>query len=387
MAKSKKGCLHGIKIIDLTRVLAGPYCTMILGDMGAEIIKVEQVGRGDDSRFYPPFEKGFSAYFANLNRNKKSIELDLKKIEDKKILSDLIASADILVENFKPGVMDKLGFSYENMKVINPKIIFASISGFGQFGRYKDRPGYDIIAQAMGGFMSVTGWDDTPPTRTGTAIGDILGGLNATIGILAALIARESTGDGERIDISLVDCAVSAMETLLQIFLVEKRIPKPIGNRYEFIYPYDTFKTLDGWIVLAVGNDNVWKRFCEAMECPELYANNKYKNNVDRVKFHKELYKIVSDMMKDKNRDEIEEKLLQYDVPVCKIQNIEEIVNNPHIVEDRGMIVEIPHPIEGNMKVIGSPIKFTEHPNVINKPAPILNEHKEEILSSIGYYK
>ncbi|MDD5169378.1 MAG: CoA transferase, partial [Syntrophales bacterium] len=218
------GALTGLRVVDLTRVLAGPFCTMLLADMGAEVIKVEDPGKGDDSRGYPPFLRGSSAYFANLNRNKQSIILDLKKPEGKSILLDLVKKSDVLLENFKPGTMEKLGLGYDAIKDINPRIIYASISGFGQYGPYKDRPGYDIIGQAMGGLMSVSGWPDSPPTRTGTAMADIVAGLNACIGILAALKGRERTGLGERIDVALVDSMVSAMETIIQIYLVEGRV-------------------------------------------------------------------------------------------------------------------------------------------------------------------
>jgi crotonobetainyl-CoA:carnitine CoA-transferase CaiB-like acyl-CoA transferase len=253
------GALKGLRVVDLTRVLAGPFCTMFLADMGAEVIKVEEPGKGDDSRGYPPFLRGTSAYFINLNRNKQSIVLDLKKQEAKAILLGLLEKSDVLLENFKPGTMDRLGLGYDDVRKVNPGIIYASISGFGQYGPYKDRPGYDIIGQAMGGLMSVSGWPDSPPTRTGTAMADIVAGLNACIGILAALRGRERTGLGERIDVALVDSMVSAMETVIQIYLAEGRVPQRVGNRYEFIAPYDSFAAEDGWVVIGVGGQEVRK--------------------------------------------------------------------------------------------------------------------------------
>ena len=256
------GALKGLRVVDMTRVMAGPFCTMLLADMGAEVIKVEGPGKGDDARDYPPFLRGASAYFANLNRNKKSIVLDLRDRKARDALVDLLKKSDVLLENFKPGTMERLGLGYEDVREFNPKLIYASISGFGQYGPYRDRPGYDIIGQAMGGLMSVSGWPDSPPTRTGTAMADIAAGLNACIGILAALQCRQRTGVGERIDVALVDSMVSAMETLIQIYLVEGRVPQRVGNRYEFIAPYNSFAAGDGWIVIGVGGQEVWKRFC-----------------------------------------------------------------------------------------------------------------------------
>lgn len=380
---NNRGCLQGIKVIDLTRVLAGPFCTMLLAEMGAEIIKVEQKGKGDDTREYPPFLNGISAYFANLNRNKRSIDLDLKSPGDKEILFELIRTADVVVENFKPGTMEKFGFSYDKMKEANPEIIYASISGFGQTGRYKNRPGYDIIGQAMGGIMSVSGWPGMPPTRTGTAISDILGGLNACVGILAAIRGKEKFGHGDRLDVSLVDSTISSMETLLQIYLVEQRIPEPIGNRYEFIYPYDTFPAADGWIVIACGNDAIWKRLCKVMERKDLVEIGRFDSNAKRVSFHSELFDIISGWTRKFSKSEIEKKLLLNSIPTCQIYNVKEIVEDPHIAEDREMIIEIPHPVEGNMKVVGTPIKFHNYQLLKNNPAPLLGQHREEILKEL----
>lgn len=387
--------LDGIRILDLTRVLSGPYCTMLLADMGAEVIKIEEPLKGDDSRSYPPFDRGISAYFANLNRNKKSIALNLKDEKSKQVLLDLIKVSDVIVENFKPGTMDKLGFSYEAVKKINPKIIYASISGFGQTGPYKSLPGYDVIAQAMSGIMSVTGWPDSAPTRTGTAIGDILAGLNCCIGILAALQGRSGTGHGERIDISLVDCSVSAMETLLEIYLVEKRIPERIGNRYEFIYPYDSFPAKDGWVVIAVGNDNIWKRFCEAIDRKDLMDNEEFSLNKDRVSAHDRLKKIVSEWTMEHNAEDIIKTLLAKSVPCAPINNVAQVINDKNIVDARKMIEEIDHPISGKMDIVGSPIKFTESEEYSYNTAPILGRDTENVMKQvlgmsgeeIGYFK
>lgn len=374
--------LEGIRVIDLTRVLSGPYCTMLLADMGAEVIKIEQPGKGDDSRGYPPFQRGISAYFANLNRNKKSIALNLKDPKAKQVLFDLIKISDVIVENFKPGTMDKLGFSYESVKAVNPEIVYASISGFGQTGPYRKLPGYDVIAQAMSGMMSVTGWPDSPPTRTGTAIGDVLAGLNCCIGILAGLQGKNTHGKGDRIDVGLIDCSVSAMETITEIYMVENRIPKPIGNRYEFIYPYDSFEAKDGWVVIAVGNDSIWQRFCKATGRTDLLEVEKFKLNKDRVNNYCELNKIVTEWTKQHEIDEIIEILQANGVPCAPINTIDRVVNDKN-VKEREMICKIEHPIKGNMKITGCPIKFMESDHTSYKKAPTLGKDTKEVLKNM----
>jgi formyl-CoA transferase len=236
----------GVRVLDMSRVLAGPFCGMILADMGAEVIKLEVPGSGDDSREFPPFIGGESLYYVNLNRGKRSITLNLKKEQGKVIFRKLVKRCDVLIENFRPGTMERLGLGYEELKKVNPRLVYAAISGFGQTGPYRDRPGYDIIGQAMGGLLSITGWPDSPPTRSGTAIGDILSSLFCCIGILAALNVRGRTGEGQMVDVSLVDSVFAALENIPQKYYVEGHIPSRIGNRYEFIYPYDTFRARDG---------------------------------------------------------------------------------------------------------------------------------------------
>lgn len=377
------GALKGLRIVDLTRVLAGPFCTMLLADMGAEVIKVEVPGKGDDSRSYPPFLRGASAYFANLNRNKQSIVLNLKKQEAREILMNLLKQSDVLLENFKPGTMDKLGLGYESVRKVNPGIIYASISGFGQYGPYKNRPGYDIIGQAMGGLMSVSGWPDSPPTRTGTAMGDIVAGLNACVGILASLKGRESTGLGERIDVSLVDSMVSAMETVIQIYLVEGRVPQRVGNRYEFIAPYNSFAAEDGWVVIGVGGQDVWNRFCMAIGREALIEAPEFLTNRDRVENVERLEDIVTEWTSKRKVTDIVSLLMDASVPCSPILNVEEICNDPHIADAREMIVEMDHPLEGKMKVVSCPIKFTRMKATIRSTAPHHGEHTEQVLTEI----
>jgi crotonobetainyl-CoA:carnitine CoA-transferase CaiB-like acyl-CoA transferase len=377
------GALKGLRVVDMTRVLAGPFCTMFLADMGAEVIKVEEPDKGDDSRGYPPFLRGTSAYFTNLNRNKQSIVLDLKKPEAKTILLGLLKKSDILLENFKPGTMDRLGLSYDDVREVNPGIIYASISGFGQYGPYKDRPGYDIIGQAMGGLMSVSGWPDSPPTRTGTAMADIVAGLNACIGILAALKGRERTGLGERIDVALVDSVVSAMETVIQIYLAEGRVPQRVGNRYEFIAPYNSFAAEDGWVVIGVGGQEVWKRFCRVIGQEVLLEDPEFLTNRDRVQNVVRLEEIVTQWTSKRKVSEIVSLLMEASVPCSPILSVDQICNDPHIAKAREMIVEMDHPLGGRMNVVSCPIKFTRMKPTIRTTAPLHGEHTERVLTEI----
>jgi len=378
-----KGALSGIRVLDLTRVLAGPFCTMLLADMGAEVIKIETPGDGDDSRRYPPFIGEESAYFMNLNRNKKSMVLNLKHAKAKEIFLNLVEKSDVIIENFRPGTMEKLGIGYDKIKTRNPDIVYACISGFGHSGPYKDLPGYDIIGQAMGGIMSITGWPESPPTRTGTAIADVLAGLNACIGILAGLLSVRNGGAGQKIDIALVDSVVSAMETIIQIYLVENRIPQRTGNRYEFIYPYDTFKARDGWVIIAVGNNKLWEVFCNAVGRPELLNDPHYRDNYDRVKAHVEVKQVVEEWSQQKTVREIVDFMLSKKIPCAPIYTVKDVVENEHIAGARRMIREIDHPVAGPVKVIGSPVNMSETPVEVASPAPLLGQHSEDVLKAI----
>ena len=377
----REGALSGLRVIDLTRVLAGPFCTMMLADMGAEVIKVEEPGKGDDSRHFAPFRNGESAYYMNLNRNKKGVTLNLKKGRD--IFIELIRTADVLVENYRPGTMEKLGLGYETLKQINPRLVYGAVSGFGDTGPYRLRPGYDIIAQAMGGLMSTTGWEGGEPTRTGTAMGDVLAGLSVTIGILAALRHRDQTGCGQKVDVALVDSVVASLEVITQIYLTDGRIPERIGNRYESTYPYDSFRANDGDVVIAAANDKLWKLVCQVIERPDLQNDERFDANSKRVQRHAEIKPIVEAWTNGHSVDEIVDRMLAAGVPSAPINTIDRLVTDPHIAVAREMFVDVEHPKAGMLKLTGTHIKLTETPSTIRTPSPELGQHNGEVFGSL----
>ena len=377
------GALQGIRILDLTRVLAGPYSAQILADMGADVIKIEQPGRGDDARGMGPYQNEESIYFITNNRNKKGVTLNLKSPKGKEIFLDLVRNADVVMENYRPGTMEKLDLGYDVLKEINPKIIYGSISGFGHYGRYTKRPGYDIIAQAMSGLMSTTGWPTSGPTRTGTPLGDVLAGLWQAIGILWAIQARNNTGLGQKVDIALVDSAVATMGNINMLYLSEGRIPGRIGNRYESAYPYDSFTCTDGSCVIGVANNKLWHLFCDIMEQPELAEDEKFCNVPDRVENHEELHKIVSEWAAVHTMTEVVDSCLNAGVPAAPIYNTAQVKADPHIAGDREMFVEQDHPKAGKVVVTGSPLKMSGTPVDLTAPAPTLGQHNEEVYGEV----
>ncbi len=377
--------LGDVRVLDLTRVLAGPFCGMLLGDMGADVIKIETPQKGDDSRQNPPFINGESCYYMNLNRNKRGITLNLKSEKGKKIFLELVKNADVIIENFRPGVMERLGLSYSELKKINPAIVYGCVSGFGQYGPYKDRGGYDIIGQAMSGLMSTTGWPDSGPTRTGTAISDVLAGLSVTIGILAAVLEAKRTGMGQVVDVALVDSTVASLEIINQIYLATGRIPERIGNRYESVYPYDSFKCADGDLVIACGNNGLFEKLALLMGKHELINDLRFKTNPLRVKNHLQLKTIVEEWTRLWKRDELVEKILKAGIPAAPIYTIADTVKDPHIAGARKMFVEVEHPVAGKMKLTGSHIKFGRSEAKIRYAAPTLGQHNGQILSELGY--
>lgn len=383
MSDTRLGALDGLRVLDLTRVLAGPYCTMMLADMGAEVIKIEAPDSGDDSRAFGPHVNGVSAYYMNLNRNKKGITLNLKHSEAKQMFLEMVKKADVVVENYRPGTMEKLGLGYDTLKEVNEGIVYAAVSGFGHYGPYMLRPGYDIIGQAMGGLMSTTGWPDGSPTRTGTAMGDVLGGLSVTIGILAALKNRDFTGKGQKVDVSLVDSVVSSMEIITQIYLSQGRIPERIGNRYESVYPYDSFKAADGDLVIGAGNEKLYGMLCTIMGRPELATDERYNTIPKRIKAHVEMKAIIEEWTQTKTVKELVDTLIDAGVPAAPIYNVQQVCEDPHIAVAREMIVDVAHPIAGATKLTGCHIKLYDTKPAIRTPAPDLGEHNDEVFRSL----
>ena len=368
--------LEGLRVLDLSRVLAGPFSTMVLGDLGAEIIKIEQPGVGDDSRAFGPFIGEESSYFMSLNRGKKSITLNLKDDADRAVFIDLVKESDIVVENYRPGTMAKLGFEYEDLKKVNPRIIYAAISGFGHSGPYSTRPAYDMIVQAMGGIMSITGEPGQAPVRVGSSIGDI------TVGILAAVEARHTTGEGQKVDIAMLDCQVAILENAIARYLVNGEVPVPLGSRHPSITPFQAFPTKDYYVIMSAGNDALWAKLCNVMGTPELINDPKFATNRDRNDNVVELSEIISKISVTKTTAEWMDVLEKGGLPVGPINTVDKVVHDPQI-EARNMIVEVEHPVAGKMKFAGNPIKLSATPGEVTVPAPTLGQHTDEILKDL----
>ena len=378
--------LQNLTVLDLTRVVSAPYEASVLGDFGANVIKIEMPGSGDDARGYGPYENGESMYYANLNRNKRGITLNLKTQEGKDILKSLVKEADILLENYRPGVMDKLGLGYDVLKEINPGLIYGALSGFGSYGPYSQRPGYDIISQGMGGLMSVTGAKGGEPTRSGNAMGDILGGMNLVIGVLMAVNARNMTGVGQRIDVSLVDSVVASLENAYIRYFKSGELPVRNGNAYASIAPYDTYRAKDGRVIIACGNQKLYERLCnEVLDMAWMITDERFLNVPLRVANNEIQKQYIEEWTMQYTVDEIVEKVLAKGIPAAPIFNVKQITEDEHIAKAREMFIEIDHPTIGRMKVNGSPIKLMDMMPRINCPAPTLGQHNEEILEGLGY--
>jgi CoA:oxalate CoA-transferase len=374
------GPLKNLLVLDLTRVLVGPYCTMMLSDLGARVIKVEAPEVGDDSRNFGPFVEDYSAYFMSLNRGKESIALNLKNTDDKKIFDKILAKADVLVENFKPGTLEKWGYGWKDICKKYPKLIYASASGFGQTGPLKELPAYDMVVQGMGGLMSVTGQPNSEPTRVGTSIGDITAGLFTTIGINAALYDREKTGKGTFIDVSMLDCQIAILENAIARYLSKNEIPKPMGSRHPSIAPFEAFKTKDSHIIIAAGNDKLFEKLCNVLEISEISNNEKFKTNSSRSKNINELKKIIEDKLSSKITTDWVSYMEKERIPCGPIYNIKEAVENPQ-VQSRNMIVKAYHKVIGDFKLAGNPIKMSSYKDKTTRgDIPDLDEHREKIL-------
>lgn len=376
--------LQDIVVLDLTRVLAGPYCTMMLADFGADVIKIEIPVKGDDTRGMSPFVNGSSLYYANVNRNKKSVTLNLKEPKGKEMFLALVKKADVVVENYRPGVMDRMGLGYEVLQEANERIIYAAVSGFGSYGRCSARPGYDIIAQAYGGLMSITGEPDGEPLRVGTAIGDVLGGMNLTIGILTALHARELSGKGQRVDVALVDSVVSSLETGTQRYFASGKLPRRIGNRYASAYPYDSFKAKDGNFVIGCGNDKLFNLLCtKVLHREDLLTDPRFLSNAQRCENHAALKVEVEKWSTTLTKEEAYEAINAAGVPTSPINDLYQVSHDPHIVEDREMFIPVKHPVIGDMRVNGNPVKLLDMMPEVRTCAPALGQHNEEIYGQL----
>ena len=372
--------LDGVTVLDLTRVLAGPYCTMLLADMGARVIKIERPGHGDDTRAWgPPFVNGESSYFLSVNRNKLSVALDFQRPAGRAMLEQLIARADILVENFHPGTLDKLGLGYCNLSPAHPRLIYCSVSGYGQTGPGRNRPGYDAVIQAEGGLMSLTGPAGGEPYRVGVAIADIVAGIFAAQGITLALLVRHQTGKGQLVDIGLLDSVAALLTYQAGIYFATGNAPARMGNQHPSIAPYDTFQAEDGTLVLAVGNDDQWQRLCRVAGLDSLAADPRFTTNADRVRHYEDLRPALTRLFRSRTRHEWIERLVPAGVPCAAVRGLDEVLTDAHLLA-RSMVERVYHPSAGMVGQMGVPIKLSDTPGRIVSPPPRLGEHTADVL-------
>ena len=369
--------LAGVRVLDLSRILAGPYATMMLADLGAEVIKIEPPG-GDDTRTWgPPFGGGEAAYFLAVNRGKKSVVLNLKTGEGSAALARLIAASDVLVENFRPGTMARLGFAPEDMQRRHPRLIWCSVSAYGQYGPLSSKPGYDAVMQGEAGWMGLTGPPEGPPTKLGASLADICAGMMASSGILAALFARERDGRGRRVDVALFDSVVATLCYQAQGYLLTGEEPVRSGNNHPSLTPYESFEAADGHVIVAVGNDSLWKRFC-AVAAPALDRPG-FEKNPDRVRRRTELRALLEPVFRSRAVAEWERVLDETGVPVGRVRSVAEILDSPQL-KTRGMVVDRAHPVIGSLRLVGSPIQFDGENHTASLPPPLKGEHTDEVL-------
>jgi len=381
-ARRARPPLSGVRVIDMTRVLAGPFCTMSLGDMGAEVIKVEEPGKGDDTRGWPPFVNGEATYFLSVNRNKKSLALDLKTPEGQDILRRLLASADVVVENFRPGTMERLGFGYEALRKTNPRLIYCSISGFGESGPEAHRPGYDLIVQGESGVMDITGFPDGPPVKVGNSIGDLVAGMAAVQGITLALLSRTQTGRGQKVEIGMLDVMASLLTYQAGLYWNAGGRPTRRGNEHPSIVPYEVFKAQDVYITLGVANNSLWERTCKALDRPDLIKDPRFDTEANRVANRKVLVPLLNEILGARPADEWLARLDKAGVPAGRIKSVAEVCESAHL-RARGMLVSLPHPKAGSITVMGVPVRLHDTPGAAQAAPPLLGQHTDEVLTRI----
>ncbi|MFO1057589.1 MAG: CaiB/BaiF CoA-transferase family protein [Dongiaceae bacterium] len=385
------GPLDGLRIFDLSRILAGPTCTQLLGDLGAEVLKIERPGAGDDTRKWgPPYAKdaagadtGESAYYLSSNRNKRSVAIDIGQPAGQALARRMIGTCDVMIENFKVGDMARYGLSWADLKDQYPRLVYCSISGFGQTGPYAPRAGYDMLAQGLGGIMSVTGEPDRPPMKVGVGIADIMCGMYATVAILAALRHRDRSGEGQYIDLALLDSQVAWLANVGLNYLTSGTVPQRVGNEHPNIVPYNVLPTADGYVILAVGNDAQFGKFCAFAGAPELAADPRFATNAGRVRNRAALYALLPDLMRRKSQSEWVQGLAPLGVPCSPVNTVDQVFADPQ-VQARGMRITVPHPLSGTVDLIGNPLKLSATPVTYRRPPPTLGQHTDEVLHELG---
>lgn len=379
------GALGGLKVLDLTRILSGPFATMTLADLGADVIKVEEPREGDDTRQWaPPYQGDEAAYFLSVNRNKRSLAVDLKHPVGISVVRRLAAAADVVVENFRPGTADRLGLGYQQLKGLNPALIYASVSGFGHTGPMAAEPGYDAVAQALSGIMSVTGEPDGPPVRVGVSSADLGAGMWTVIGVLAALHARQRSGLGQQVDVSLLDGQVAWLSYVASGYFATGEIPRRYGSAHPTIVPYQAFQTADGHLMVAVGNDSLWRRFAPVVGLEHLAADHRFATNPDRVAHREQLLPLIAEKLLHRTSAEWATALSEAGVPAAPINTVDQALHHPQVAA-RGMVVEAEHPNAGRVQMVGSPVKLSDDPPTVRCAPPLHGEHTTEILTAMGF--
>jgi crotonobetainyl-CoA:carnitine CoA-transferase CaiB-like acyl-CoA transferase len=374
--------LGGVRVLDLTRVLAGPFCAMLLGDMGAEVIKVEEPGKGDDTRRWPPFVGGEATYFMSVNRNKLSVTLNLKSPEGLDVLKRLAAKSDVLIENFRVGTMDRLGLGYKTLSRLNPKLVYCSISGFGESGPEMQRGGYDLIVQGESGVMDLTGFPDGPPVKVGNSIGDLVAGMSAAHGITLALLARTRTRRGQKVEIAMLDVMASLLTYQAGIYFGTKQRPARKGNQHPSIVPYEVFKAADVYLTLGVANNSLWRQCCRALERPELADDPRFDTEAKRVENRAVLVPLLNEILAARDADEWLKRLEAAGVPAGRIKSVAEVCESDHL-KARGMIVRLPHPSAGHVTVMGNPVRLGATPGAVRTAPPLLGQHTDAVLRRV----